>query len=67
MPEFAVPPPRPRHRSGPQQAKPTVGPRVPLKELWQHLPDAQKDRLIDRLSLMLHRQLLESEEGGSDE
>ncbi len=61
------PPPRSRQIGLAQSAKPTAGPSVPLKELWQHLPEKQRQRLIDRLSVMLHRQLLKIEEGGSDE
>jgi hypothetical protein len=38
-----------------------------LKELWQHLPEHQRQSLLDRLTIMLQRQFLNRREGGSDE
>lgn len=40
---------------------------MPLKELWQRLPENQIQSLLDRLTIMLQRQVLNREEGGSNE
>lgn len=40
---------------------------VPLRDLWSHLNDNQQSQVIDRLTIMLQRQLLEKMEGVRDE
>jgi hypothetical protein len=40
---------------------------VPLKELWQHLAADKQERILDRLTIVLHRQLPLSKEEASDE
>ncbi len=51
-------------QNGPPKPLPRT---LPLTELWQHLDPDHQRRVIDRLTIMLHRQLPETPEVKCDE
>ncbi len=58
-----IPPPRSAQIGPPKPLPPTL----PLAEFWQHLEPGHQHRVIDRLTIMLHRQLPETPEVTCDE